>query len=101
MVPATRAADRLMPDGTFTRASTATYIGADGFRHTVGPNVPRRRPEGFLFEGERTNFVLHSNRPPSQIIHLGAGTYCLSFYGGGKITLSAPGHLILLADRGG
>lgn len=57
----------LDPRITFTRASTATYFGADGLLKTAGINEPRfeydpvtRQPKGLLIEEQRTNIFLYS-----------------------------------------
>lgn len=57
-----------MPSGlTFTRASTATYIGSDGLLKTAAVDVPRfdydpvtLACKGLLIEGSRTNLLLRS-----------------------------------------
>lgn len=60
----------LDPRVTFTRASTATFFGADGLIKTAGNNVPRfdHNPTtgeslGLLVEEARTNFVRRSTGP--------------------------------------
>ena len=54
---------------SFTRASTATYVGADGYIKTAQLNVPRfdynpayspARPTGLLIEDTRTNQIQYS-----------------------------------------
>ena len=57
----------LDPRVTFTRASTATFVGADGLIKTAGNNVPRfdHNPAtgeslGLLVEDPRTNLLLRS-----------------------------------------
>ena len=52
---------------TFTRSSTATFVGSDGFIQTAAINVPRfdydpnrLEPRGLLIEEQRTNLTLHS-----------------------------------------
>lgn len=58
----------LDPRITFTRASTATYYGADGLLKTAGVNEPRfeydpltRQPKGLLIEEQRTNIQTYSS----------------------------------------
>ena len=58
----------LDPRVTFTRASTATFVGADGLIKTAGNNVPRfdHNPTtgeslGLLVEEARTNVLKYSN----------------------------------------
>ena len=57
----------LDPRVTFTRASTATFVGADGLIKTAGNNVPRfdhnpatEESLGLLVEDPRTNLLLRS-----------------------------------------
>ena len=57
----------LDPRITFTRASTATYVGANGLIKTVGNNEPRFDHDpatgeslGLLIEESRTNFIASS-----------------------------------------
>jgi len=54
---------------SFTRSSTATYVGADGYIKTAALNVPRfdynpsyspARPIGLLIEQSSTNLILNS-----------------------------------------
>ena len=59
----------LDPRITFTRASTATYFGADGLLKTAGVNEPRfeydpvtRQPKGLLIEEQRTNLLTYSEQ---------------------------------------
>lgn len=59
----------LDPRITFTRASTATYFGADGLLKTAGVNEPRfeydpitKQPKGLLIEEQRTNLLTYSEQ---------------------------------------
>jgi hypothetical protein len=54
---------------TFTRASTATFVGSDGLVQTAAINAPRFDynpttffPNGFLIEAARTNSILYSEQ---------------------------------------
>lgn len=57
-----------LPSGmTFTRASTGTYFGSDGYVHTAANNEPRfefhpvtLQPRGLLIEESKTNSVRNS-----------------------------------------
>ena len=60
----------LDPRITFTRASTATYVGKDGLIKTAGVNEPRFDHDpatgeslGLLIEEERTNLFQYNNNP--------------------------------------
>jgi hypothetical protein len=53
---------------TFTRGTTATFVGSNGFIQSAAINTPRfgydpvtLAPRGLLIEEQRTNFVLQSN----------------------------------------
>ena len=57
----------LNPQWSFTRASNATYLAANGVITTVGPNVPRfdydpvtLQCKGLLLEETRSNFLYNS-----------------------------------------
>lgn len=81
----------LGPGGSFTRASSASYLDGNGTLQTVGANVPRfdgpaRR---LLIEGTRTNLFLNSGAPATQTITLAAGTYAVSVAGTGSLTSAA------------
>jgi hypothetical protein len=59
----------LDPRITFTRASTATYVGSDGLIKTAATNVPRFAHDpvtgeglGLLIEEARTNLLLYSEQ---------------------------------------
>jgi hypothetical protein len=87
-----------LPEGiTFTRASTATYIGSDGLIKTASVDEPRfdynpanSMLRGILVEGARTNYLLNSGAPATQTTaSLPTGTYTLSVVGSGSATSSA------------
>ncbi len=53
---------------TFTRGSTATFVGSDGLIQTATTNTPRfeydpvtLQPKGLLIEDQRTNLLLYSS----------------------------------------
>ena len=80
-------------DLTFSRASTATYIDANGARQTAASNVPRIDYTGggcgkLLLEPQRTNLLLNSATLSTQNITTTAQSYVLSFEGTGTVTLS-------------
>lgn len=85
-----------MPAGlTFTRASTATYIGSDGLLKTAAVDVPRfdydpitLACKGLLIEGSRTNLLLNSATLATQSVTTTAQSYTLTFYGTGSVALS-------------
>lgn len=89
--------------GTFTRASTGTYFDKDGVLQVAGFNVPRIHYDpvtnemlGVLVEATSTNYaqapsLTYANgevKQVSEVYGAVAGTYTLSFYGVGTITLS-------------
>lgn len=60
----------LDPRITFTRASTATFVGSNGFIQSAAINAPRfdydpvtLAPKGLLIEEARTNLTAHSQNP--------------------------------------
>jgi len=84
---------------THTRASTATYVDADGILQTAATNVPRIGHhvwngsawvnEGLLHESEaRTNLLLNSDTLSTQSVTVTAAAHTLHFTGTGTITLS-------------
>jgi len=80
-------------DLTFTRASTATYIDANGARQTAASGVPRIDFSGggcgkLLLEPQRTNLLLNSATLSTQNITTTAQSYVLTFEGTGTVTLS-------------
>lgn len=85
----------LDPRITFTRASTATYFGADGLLKTAAVNEPRfdhdpatGECKGLLIEEQRTNLLLNSDSMSTQNVTVTAVAHTLSFYGPGTVTLS-------------
>jgi len=81
---------------TFTRSSTATYVGSDGLIKTAAADEPRFDHDpvtgeclGLLIEEQRSNLFLNSDSPVSQIITLSdSTTYTSSFYGTGTATIT-------------
>lgn len=53
----------------FKRASTATYINKSGVFTVAEIDEPRFERDGLLIEGQRTNYLLNSNKPQSWPIH--------------------------------
>ncbi|WNL62877.1 tail fiber protein [Escherichia phage Es2] len=53
----------------FNRASTATYVNKSGAFTIAEIDEPRFEREGLLIEGQRTNYLLNSNKPQSWPIH--------------------------------
>nr|CAI9420978.1 tail protein [Escherichia phage morffagbaw] len=49
----------------FKRASTATYINKSGVFTVAAIDEPRFERDGLLIEGQRTNYMLHSESPAS------------------------------------
>ena len=85
----------LDPRITFTRASTATFIGVDGLIQTAVTGVPRfdHNPTtveslGLLVEEARTNLLLNSATLSTQSATVTATSTTLSFYGTGTVTLT-------------
>jgi hypothetical protein len=82
---------------TFTRASTATFVGSNGLIQSAAANAPRFDYvggvlRGFLIEDARTQLLLNSlidgTILSTQSVTVTAQAYTLSFYGTGSITLS-------------
>ena len=80
---------------TFTRASTATYVGSDGLIKTATTNEARfdHNPTtgeslGLLVEEARTNLLLNSATLSTQSVTVAAAANTLSFYGTGTVTLT-------------
>jgi len=80
---------------TFTRASSGTFVGADGLIKTASTNEARfdhdpvtRESLGLLIEEARTNLLLNSSTLSTQTVTVAAATHTLSFYGTGTVTLS-------------
>lgn len=82
--------------GSFTRATTGTYFDSTGTLQTAAINTPRfnYNPANLsagptlLIEAAATNLLLNSATVVTQSITPAAGTYTLSFFGTGSITLS-------------
>jgi hypothetical protein len=85
---------RLHPAVSFSRASTATYMGSGGTLLTAAINAPRYEYDsignylGLLIEEARTNALLNSATLVTQIVTVTAAARTLSFYGTGTVTLS-------------
>jgi len=80
---------------SFTRASSATYVGSDGLIKTATTNEARfdHNPTtgeslGLLMEQQRTNLLLNSTTLTTQNVTVTAVTHTLSFYGTGTVSLS-------------
>jgi hypothetical protein len=83
------------PTPTFTRASTATFIGSDGLIQSAAINAPRfdhdpvtLASKGLLLEESRTNLVFPSDTLTTQTRTVTAVAHTLSFYGTGTVVLS-------------
>lgn len=83
------------PTPTFTRASTATFIGSDGLIQSAAVNVARFDHDptslvckGLLIEESRTNLVFPSDTLTTQTRTVTAIAHTLSFYGAGTVVLS-------------
>lgn len=59
-------------EATFTRASTATYVGKDGLLKSAAIDEPRFEEEGILMEGGSTNYILNSRNIDSWDVGNGA-----------------------------
>ena len=80
---------------TFTRASTATFVGSDGVLQTAATDAPRfdHNPTtgeslGLLVEEQRSNLLLNSATLSTQNVTVTAAAHTLSFTGTGTITLT-------------
>jgi hypothetical protein len=84
---------------TFTRASTATFVGSNGLIQSAAINAPRfdydpvtLAPKGLLIEQAKTNLFLNSlingTVLSTQSVTVTAAAHTISFYGTGTITLS-------------
>jgi hypothetical protein len=84
---------------TFTRSTTATFVGSNGLIQSAAINAPRfdfdpvtLAPKGFLIEEQRINLLLNSDilgtNLSTQSVTVTAQSYTISFYGTGTITLS-------------
>jgi hypothetical protein len=86
---------RVGPTPTFTRASTATFIGSDGLIQTAAINTPRFEYDpvtlqcrGLLVEASRTNLVFPSATLTTQTRTVTAVAHTMSFYGTGTVVLT-------------
>ena len=79
---------------TFSRASSATFLGSNGLLQTAANNVPRIEYDatgavkGLLIEEVRTNLLLNSGTLATQSVTVSATGNTLSFTGTGTVTLS-------------
>ena len=84
---------------TFTRSTTATFVGSNGLIQSAAINTPRfdfnpitLAPLGILIEEQRVNLLLNSDilgtNLSTQNVTVTAQSYTISFYGTGTITLS-------------
>ena len=80
---------------SFTRASTGTFVSADGLIKTASTNEARFDHDpatgeslGLLLEKAGTNLLLNSSTLSTQTVTVAAATHTLSFYGTGTVTLS-------------
>ena len=94
------------PTPTFTRASTATFIGSNGLIQSAAINEPRfdHNPitlacRGLLIEGSRTNLVFPSATLTTQTRTVTAVAHTLSFYGTGTVVLSGA-HVATVTGTG-
>lgn len=83
------------PTPTFTRASTATFVGSDGLIQSAAINQARfdhdpvtLASKGLLIEESRTNLVFPSDTLTTQTRTVTAVAHTLSFYGTGTVVLS-------------
>lgn len=94
------------PTPTFTRASTATFIGSDGLIQSAAINAARFDHDpitlackGLLIEESRTNLVFPSDTLTTQTRTVTAVAHTLSFYGTGTIVLSGA-HVATVTGTG-
>jgi len=83
------------PTPTFTRASTATFVGSNGLIQSAAINAARFDHDpitlackGLLIEEARTNLVFPSDTLTTQTRTVTAIAHTLSFYGTGTVVLS-------------
>ena len=83
------------PTPTFTRASTATFVGSNGLIQSAAINEARFDHDpvtldckGLLIEESRTNLVFPSATLTTQTRTVTAVAHTLSFYGTGTVVLS-------------
>jgi hypothetical protein len=94
------------PTPTFTRASTATFIGSDGLIQSAAINEARFDHDpitlackGLLMEESRTNLVFPSATLTTQTRTVTAVAHTLSFYGTGTVVLSGT-HVATVTGTG-
>jgi hypothetical protein len=94
------------PTPTFTRASTATFVGSNGLIQTAAINAPRfdhdpvtLASRGLLIEESRTNLVFPSDTLSTQTRTVTATAHTLSFYGTGTVVLSGA-HVATVTGTG-
>ena len=94
------------PTPTFTRASTATFIGSNGLIQSAAINDARfdhdpvtLASKGLLMEESRTNLVFPSATLTTQTRTVTAVAHTLSFYGTGTIVLSGA-HVATVTGTG-
>lgn len=94
------------PTPTFTRASTATFIGSNGLIQSAAINASRFDHDpntlackGLLVEESRTNLVFPSDTLSTQTRTVTAVAHTLSFYGSGTVVLSGA-HSATVAGTG-
>jgi hypothetical protein len=94
------------PTPTFTRASTATFVGSDGLIQSAAIDEARFDHDpvsldckGLLIEEARTNLVFPSATLTTQTRTVTAVAHTLSFYGTGTIVLSGA-HVATVTGTG-
>lgn len=94
------------PTPTFTRASTATFVGSDGLIQSAAINAARFDHDpitlackGLLIEESRTNLVFPSDTLTTQTRTVTAVAHTLSFYGTGTVVLSGA-HVATVTGTG-
>lgn len=94
------------PTPTFTRASTATFVGSNGLIQSAAINEPRFDHDpvtlackGLLIEESRTNLVFPSDTLTTQTRTVTAVAHTLSFYGTGTVVLSGA-HVATVTGTG-
>jgi len=94
------------PTPTFTRASTATFVGSNGLIQSAAINAARFDHDpvtlvskGLLMEESRTNLVFPSDTLTTQTRTVTAVAHTLSFYGTGTVVLSGT-HVATVTGTG-
>jgi hypothetical protein len=94
------------PTPTFTRVSTATFVGSDGLIQSAAINAARFDHDpvtlackGLLIEEARTNLVFPSATLTTQTRTVTAVAHTLSFYGTGTVVLSGA-HIATVVGTG-